>query len=311
MIVAPPQPRAGSFGGGGTQQPASSFMSTPAASFRPSQAVGVGAYPAAAGRPAAGPAGAPTGPGAASGPAVFVSGGLAGFTGRTATGLGNPSAVLSPALLPPAPQGFALTGVQPGFAVGSMAEGLAGLGGVEGAGMRVFAALSPAYVDTAQALLRLWKHMAGLPAWAPPEALLQAVVETVATGVCAGEVLTQDSEEPVASAAGLSAIMSLSQAVQLCRAVAAAHVVPQVHKNLHKTSSACDWLPALLARMVTACRRLVAPTAAIWPDEGQPHAAVSTKGAPQHQPPHPQAAAAGGGSSSSSRPAPGCAVRPA
>jgi hypothetical protein len=36
--------------------------------------------------------------------------------------------------------------------------------------------------------MRLWKHMAGLTGWAPPDALLQAVVEVATTAVCAGKL---------------------------------------------------------------------------------------------------------------------------
>lgn len=187
MIVAPTHSRQGAYGA--SQQPAASMMGTPAASFRATQlGPGPAAGPAAAG-PAAGP-----GPVSSSGPAVIVGGGLAAFSGAAAVGLGSLSAVFSPALLPQHGLGSHAAGAagsascQPGFAVGGLGEGLSGLGGAEGAGLRVFAALSPAYGDTAQALMRLWKHMAGLTGWAPPDALLQAVVEAATTAVCAGEL---------------------------------------------------------------------------------------------------------------------------
>jgi hypothetical protein len=129
----------------------------------------------------------PAGVFAAAGPAVLVGGGLAGFSGRAAEGLGNPMASLSPVVLTQHATGPGVSGsVQPGFALGGLGEGLAGLGGVEGAGLRVFVSLSPAYPDTAQALMRLWVHMAGLAGWAPPETLLQAVVEAATSAVCTG-----------------------------------------------------------------------------------------------------------------------------
>lgn len=185
MDAAPaPSSRHGAFGS--TQQPAASMMGTPAASFRPTQSAA--AFTAFT-RPAAGTAaaGGSTAGGGASGPAVLVGGGLAGFCGRAEAGLGNPSAIWSPVLLLAPHNSSSSSGPsQPGFAVGGLGEGLSGLAGVEGAGLRVFAALSPAYGDTAQALLRLWRHMAGLAGWAPPDALLQAVVETATTAVCAG-----------------------------------------------------------------------------------------------------------------------------
>jgi hypothetical protein len=158
-----------------------SMMGMPATSFRPTQA---GSF--AASRPAAAAAG-PTSTAGTSGPAVYVGGGLAGFSGCGQAGLGSPSAIFSPALLPPQfSAGCNSPSRTPGFAVGGLGEGLSGLAGAEGAGLRVFAALSPAYMDTAQALMRLWVHMAGLTGWAPPETLLQAVVETATTAVCAG-----------------------------------------------------------------------------------------------------------------------------
>lgn len=178
MVAAPAYSRHGAHGS--TQQPAASMMGTPAASFRPTQP---GSFTAS--RPAAA-AGGPAGTAGTSCPAVHVGGGLAGFNGSAAAGLGNPSAVWSPTLLADARGGSSSGCARPGFAVGGLGEGLSGLAGVEGAGLRVFAALSPAYLDTAQALLRLWRHMAGLSGWAPPEALLQAVVEMATVAVCAG-----------------------------------------------------------------------------------------------------------------------------
>lgn len=177
MDVAPAHNRQGA-----AQQPAMSMMGTPAASFRPTQG---GSFTAS--RPPAAATG-PVSTAGTSGPAVHVGGGLAGFSGRAQTGLGNTSATFSPALLPTqSSSGYnSRSRSQPGFAVGGLGEGLSGLAGAEGAGLRVFAALSPAYGDTAQALMRLWVHMAGLTGWAPPEALLQAVVETATTAVCAG-----------------------------------------------------------------------------------------------------------------------------
>lgn len=186
MIVAPSHSRQGGYGA--SQQPAASMMGTPAATFRATQPGFTAATGVAAG-PAAG-----LGHVTSSGPAVMIGGGLAGFSGATVAGLGNPSAVLTPALLAQYGVGSRAVGMvgsarcQPGFAVGGLGEGLSGLGGAEGAGLRVFAALSPAYADTAQALMRLWKHMAGLTGWAPPDALLQAVVEVATTAVCAGKL---------------------------------------------------------------------------------------------------------------------------
>jgi hypothetical protein len=121
-----------------------------------------------------------------------MGGGLAGFSGRVGSGLGHATAAMSPSLLPQhQPTGWglgaAVCGAKLGFAVGGLHEGLSGLGGLEGAAFRVFAALSPAYKDTALALLRLWSHISGLAGWAPPEAFLQAVVETITTCICAGK----------------------------------------------------------------------------------------------------------------------------
>lgn len=149
----------------------------------------MGPYTAA--RPGPGAAAASAGAAHSSGPAVIVGGGLAGFSGRAALGLGNPSASMSPAMLPAHGMFTRVAAAgegrgEPGFAVGALGEGLSGLCGVEGAGLRVFAALAPAYADTAQALMRLWVHMAGLTGWAPPESLLQAVVEVATTAVCTG-----------------------------------------------------------------------------------------------------------------------------
>jgi len=73
------------------------------------------------------------------------------------------------------------------FADGGLGEGLAGLAGVEGTGLRVLAALSPACgADAAQGLLQLWRHVSGLAGGAPSEKLLEGLVEATAAAVCAG-----------------------------------------------------------------------------------------------------------------------------
>jgi hypothetical protein len=81
-----------------------------------------------------------------------------------------------------------LSGPKPNdFALGGLNEGLAGLGGVEGAGLRVLAALSPACgPDAAQGLLQLWRTVSGAAGGAPSEQLLEALVETMCIAVCSG-----------------------------------------------------------------------------------------------------------------------------
>jgi hypothetical protein len=187
MDAAPTAPWQG--GHGSTQQTSAHTQATPAATFKLTQ---YGRYAIARPAGAAAAAGTAGGSSSSSGPVVFMGGGLAGFSGRAGAGLGHATATMSPSLLAQhqhtgwgpnsAGRGFKL-----GFAVGGLHEGLSGLSGLEGTAFRAFAALSPAYADTAQAVMRLWVHMAGLSGLAPPEAFLQAVMETIATCVCAGE----------------------------------------------------------------------------------------------------------------------------
>lgn len=231
MDTGLPPARPGQYGS--TQQqgfamPAASMMSTPAPSYRPSQ---MGPYTAA--RPGHSTAAASAGAASSSGPAVFVGGGLAGFSGRAALGLGNPSASMTPAMLPAHGSMFtraAAAGVgcgEPGFAVGALGEGLSGVCGAEGAGLRVFAAVAPAYADTAQALMRLWVHMAGLTGWAPPESLLQAVVEVATTAVCTGAAQEPCLPAVRAGAQGLLAkcqVRELSHITVLCCSVREDHL---------------------------------------------------------------------------------------
>ncbi|KAF6252290.1 hypothetical protein COO60DRAFT_542275 [Scenedesmus sp. NREL 46B-D3] len=123
--------------------------------------------------------------------ANLVTGGLAGFNGRASRTLG--SRVLAPALAGFDPSNDAAAAGAffgpraHGFAVGGLGEGLAGIAGVEGAGLRVLAALSPACgPDAAQGLLQLWRTVSGAPGGAPSEQLLEALVETMCVAVCSG-----------------------------------------------------------------------------------------------------------------------------
>eukprot|EP00775_Hariotina_reticulata_P004991 gene4991-5233_t len=139
--------------------------------------------------------------------AVLLGGGLGGFAGQSSGGIGchSSSIVLTPALVGVdysttlaraacvSDSGLGYSrgqlGLQQGleFAGGGLGEGLAGLAGVEGAGLRVLAALSPACgADAAQGLLQLWRHVSGLAGGAPSEKLLEGLVETMAAAVCAG-----------------------------------------------------------------------------------------------------------------------------
>jgi hypothetical protein len=123
--------------------------------------------------------------------ANHVTGGLAGFSGRAFKPSG--SRVLAPALAGIDPSHDAAVagrtlGLNAGvFALGGLGEGLAGLGGVEGTGLRVLAALSPACgPDAAQGLLQLWRTVSGAAGGAPSEQLLEALVETMCIAVCSG-----------------------------------------------------------------------------------------------------------------------------
>jgi hypothetical protein len=120
--------------------------------------------------------------------ANLVTGGLAGFSGRASKPQG--SSILAPALAALDPSYNAAAGpprVQ-GFALGGLGEGLAGVAGVEGAGLRVLAALSPACgPDAAQGLLQLWVTVSGAAGGAPSESLLEALVETMCVAVCSGK----------------------------------------------------------------------------------------------------------------------------
>lgn len=139
--------------------------------------------------------------------AVLLGGGLGGFAGHSSSGIRcqSSSIVLTPALVGVdvgttvagavcvSDSGLGYNrgqlGLQQGleFAGGGLGEGLAGLAGVEGAGLRVLAALSPACgADAAQGLLQLWRHVSGLAGGAPSEKLLEGLVETMAAAVCAG-----------------------------------------------------------------------------------------------------------------------------
>lgn len=121
--------------------------------------------------------------------AVLVTGGLAGFSGRTPGSFGP--RVLAPALAgfdPSSSPAAALT-FRHGFASGGLGEGLAGVVGAQGAGLRVLAALSPACgPDAAQGLLQLWRTVSGTAGGAPTELLLEALVETMCVAVCSGEL---------------------------------------------------------------------------------------------------------------------------
>lgn len=157
--------------------------------------------------PSMGPPASKPHAGTNSGPPGYVTlmaGGLAGFSGRTSGSSGF--SVLTPILAgfnswgspsgsnpdqdvcgsnPATGQGL---GFRQGFATGGLDEGLAGLGGPEGAGLRVLAALSPACgPDAAQGLLQLWRHVSGVGGGAPSESLLEGLVETMTAAVCAGE----------------------------------------------------------------------------------------------------------------------------
>ncbi|WIA20841.1 hypothetical protein OEZ85_005192 [Tetradesmus obliquus] len=140
-------------------------------------------------------AAAAAGSAAAAGPsyANLVTGGLAGFSGRVSKPWG--SKTLAPALAAydpsydaAAPLAINVSGPQAqGFALGGLSEGLAGVAGVEGAGLRVLAALSPACgPDAAQGLLQLWRTVSGAAGGAPSEQLLEALVETMCIAVCSG-----------------------------------------------------------------------------------------------------------------------------
>jgi hypothetical protein len=275
--------RPGAFGS--TQQPAASMLATPAATFRPTQtaAAFTSFTRAAAGAAAAG--GGSTAGGGASGPAVLVGGGLAGFSGRAEAGHGNPSAIWSPALLPTPHNSSSGGPSQPGFAVGGLAEGLSGLAGVEGAGLRVFAALSPAYGDTAQALMRLWRHMAGLAGWAPPDALLQAVGEAVTTAICTG------------------ASTCVARCFSCCYSCAAGCCTCLMVQHQRGALPYTSRVAAL-----SPCRWLGPPAAAVWTADRQQRPPVSPEGAHQHVPPRPAPAAAGGSCCSGSRRVPGRAL---
>jgi hypothetical protein len=140
-------------------------------------------------------ASASAGSATAAGPAFanLVTGSLAGFSGRASKPWG--SKILSPALTAFDPSYDAAAGADAlgpraqGFALGGLNEGLAGVTGVEGAGLRVLAALSPACgPDAAQGLLQLWRTVSGAAGGAPSEQLLESLVETMCIAVCSGEL---------------------------------------------------------------------------------------------------------------------------
>eukprot|EP00879_Flechtneria_rotunda_P006073 GHRR01006386.1.p1 GENE.GHRR01006386.1~~GHRR01006386.1.p1 ORF type:complete len:3169 (+),score=1435.50 GHRR01006386.1:1331-9508(+) len=142
------------------------------------------AAPAAGGAAAAGTLGAASGPSYA----VLMSGGLGGFAGRACEPSG--STVFMPALAPADYSSSPSTpavGFRHCFACGGLGEGLTGVTGAQGAGLRVLAALSPACgPDAAQGLLQLWIQLSGMGGGAPSELLLEAFVETMCAAVCAG-----------------------------------------------------------------------------------------------------------------------------
>lgn len=125
-----------------------------------------------------------------------MTGGLAGFSGRPSAVLG--SRVLVPSLVGSSDPssdpdqdicGSSPAGFRQGFRVAGLNEGLAGLSGAQGVGLRVLAALSPACgPDAAQGLLQLWRHVSGVAGGAPTETLLEGLVEAMTAAVCAGKV---------------------------------------------------------------------------------------------------------------------------
>ncbi len=137
-------------------------------------------------------------------PALLLPGGLAGFAGRTWAAVPSVCALppcliaWDPALcgsgggcwaaqLPP-PQHTTL--VAAGFG-----EGLAGLTGALGAGLRVLCGLAQACSpDAAQGLLQLWRHVSGVAGGSPPEQVREAMVETMAAAVCAGACSTTQAD---------------------------------------------------------------------------------------------------------------------
>lgn len=124
---------------------------------------------------------------------LLMTGGLAGFSGRPSAILG--CRVSTPALVGCDPSsnpdydicGSSPVGFRQGFAAGGLNEGLAGLTGAQGVGLRVLVALSPACgPDAAQGLLQLWRHVSGVTGGAPRETLLEGLVEAMTAAVCAG-----------------------------------------------------------------------------------------------------------------------------